>query len=257
MTALDIFTYAGQQIRTVVSDGEPWFLVSDVCDYFGVTNRNRAMQEIDPSDKGGTQIDTPGGRQTVATVNEPGLFDLLFALQPQKARGIDQSVIDNRITQLRAFKRWVTHEVLPSIRKTGQFGSALPTNFAEALELAAVKVREIEALEAKAAEDAPKLEAYGRLMDSDGHYSFEAVGKMIGVGRNTLFRRLREAGIIQTGSRLPYQRYAHHFDVVATTWRDAEGTEHPTFTTKILPSGLPFILKKIGTKALMPAATTG
>jgi anti-repressor protein len=250
MTALDIFTYAGQQIRTVIIDAEPWFVVSDVCDYFHVSNRNRATQDIDPADKGGTQIDTPGGRQTVTTVNEPGLYDLLFALQPQKARGVDQAVIDDRIAQLKAFKRWVTHEVLPSIRNTGRFGSAIPTNLAEALELAAAEIRKTEALEAQAAIDAPKLEAFDRLMDSDGHYSFEAVGKMIGVGRNTLFRRLREAGIIQTGSRLPYQRYAHHFDVVAHTWRDAEGTEHPTFTTKILPSGLPFILTKIGAKSL-------
>jgi anti-repressor protein len=243
MTALDIFTYAGQQVRTVIVDGEAWFVARDVTAALGLSNGRDAISRLDSDGVGNADIiDSMGRTQTAATVNESGLYELIF-----------QSRVAGAVT----FKRWVTHEVLPSIRKTGQFGSALPTNFAEALELAALKVREIEALEAKAAEDAPKLEAYGRLMDSDGHYSFEAVGKMIGVGRNTLFRRLREAGIIQTGSRLPYQRYAHHFDVVATTWRDAEGTEHPTFTTKILPSGLPFILKKIGAKALMPAATTG
>lgn len=250
MTALDVFTYAGREIRTVIVDGEPWFVASDVCDYFGVTNRNRVMQEIDPADKGGTQIDTPGGRQTVATINEPGLFGLLFALQPQKARGVDSAQIEQRISQVRAFKRWVTHEVLPSINRTGQFGSALPTDFAEALELAAAEVRQRVALEAQIAIDAPKVEAYEALMDADGAYSMDAAAKILGIGRTTLFTRLRAEGIIQAGQRTPYQRYAHHFNVTASTYTDSEDVAHTTFTSKVRPSGLDFIAKKLGLVAV-------
>ena len=80
------FTYQDSPVRTVLVDGEPWFVAKDVCDHFGVTNRNRVMQYVDDEDKGGTQIDTPGGRQNITTVNESGLYTLLFHLQPSKAR---------------------------------------------------------------------------------------------------------------------------------------------------------------------------
>lgn len=60
MNTLDLFRYHDAEIRVVLVDGEPWFVAADVCDYFGVGNRNRVMQGVDPDDKGGTQIDTPG-----------------------------------------------------------------------------------------------------------------------------------------------------------------------------------------------------
>lgn len=53
------------RIRTVVRDGEPWFVAADVCEWFGVTNRNRVMQQLDADEKGGTQMETPGGMQKV------------------------------------------------------------------------------------------------------------------------------------------------------------------------------------------------
>lgn len=230
MTALDIFTYGGQQVRTIHIDGEPWFVAADVCAVLGIANSRDALARLDADEKGVGITDTLGGAQQVAVVNESGLYALTWTSRKEAAA---------------TFRRWVKRDVLPSIRKTGQFGSALPTNFAEALELAAVKVREIESLEAKAAADAPKVDAFDRLMDADGHYPMDAVAKMIGIGRNTLFRRLREAGILQAGSRLPYQRYAHHFVVIAQTWEDSEGGVHPTTTTKVRPSGLSFILQKL------------
>ena len=63
------------EVRTILIGGEPWFVVADVCAYFGVANRNRIMQNVDAEDKGGTQMDTPGGVQTVAIVNESGLYN--------------------------------------------------------------------------------------------------------------------------------------------------------------------------------------
>ncbi len=109
------------KIRTTMMDGEPWFVVADVCAYFGVTNRNRIMQNVDTEDKGGTQMDTPGGMQTVTIVNESGLYSVLFALQPTKARGVSQERIEERQKKLRDFKRWITHDVIPTIRKTGGY----------------------------------------------------------------------------------------------------------------------------------------
>ena len=109
------------EIRTTQIDGEPWFVVADVCAYFGVANRNRIMQTVDAEDKGGTQMDTPGGVQTVAIVNESGLYSVLFALQPAKARGVPENYIEERQKKLHDFKRWITHEVIPAIRKHGAY----------------------------------------------------------------------------------------------------------------------------------------
>lgn len=243
MTALDVFTYADQQVRTVIVDGEGWFVAVDVARILGYRMASDMTRRLDPDEKGTHSVRTHGGTQDVTIINEPGLYAAIFGSQLSEARD---------------FKRWVNHDVLPQIHRTGKYAGVeqiefqIPQTYAAALELAALQAKEIESKDAEIAAAAPKLEAFDRLMDSDGNYTFEAVAKMIGMGRNTLFRQLREAGILQSGSRLPYQRYAHHFDVVATTWRDREGNEHPSFTTKILPSGLPFILKKIG--ATLPAS---
>lgn len=115
------FIYEGSQVRTITIEGEPWFVAKDVCDIFGETNRNRAMQALDEDEKGYTQMTTPGGTQQLAVVNEAGLYAMLFAMQPGKARGVSEEYIADREQKLRSFKRWVTHEVLPQIRKTGSY----------------------------------------------------------------------------------------------------------------------------------------
>lgn len=231
MTALDVFTYSGQDVRTVIVDGEPWFVTTDVAAILGYRDAFNLTRRLDDDDKGTHLVSTPGGMQLVGIINEPGLY---------------AAVLGSQVESARAFKRWVTHEVLPSIRRTGQYGSQLPASFAEALELAAAEARRVEALEAQAAVDAPKVAAYDALMDADGYYSMEAAAKMCGLGRTTFYRRLREAGIIQNGSTLPYQRHMHHFVLTASSWTDAEGNVHPSQTTRVRPSGLPFLASKIG-----------
>ena len=108
-------------VRVIERNGEPWFVAKDVCDVFGETNRNRAMQSLDNDEKGYTQIVTSGGKQQTAIVNEAGLYSMLFAMQPSKARGVDNIYISEREQKLKQFKHWVTHEVLPSIRKHGAY----------------------------------------------------------------------------------------------------------------------------------------
>jgi prophage antirepressor-like protein len=227
MSTLDIFRYEGQQVRTVIIDGEPWFIASDVARVLDLGNVRSSLALLDDDEKGVHSVDTLGGIQSVTTINEPGLYSL---------------ILRSRKPEAKAFKRWVTHEVLPTIRRTGQFGSQLPGTFAEALELAATKVRALEAAEAKIALDAPKVEAFDRWMDSDGYYPMDAVAKILQTGRNTLYVMLREAGVIMAGSTRPYQRYAHHFAIIAGTTFDG----HAYQTTKVRPTGVPFIAKKLG-----------
>jgi len=240
MSAVDIFQYSGQQVRTVMVDGEPWFVAADVARILELGNPRTSMALLDADEKGVHTVDTLGGPQTVATINEPGLYSF---------------IIRSRKPEAKAFKRWVTHEVLPQIRRTGEFRQtevehALPTTYADALRELAAQVEAREALEAKAVADAPKVEAFDRWMDSDGYYPMDAVAKILGVGRNTLYARLRVAGVIMAGSTRPYQRYAHHFVIVAGTTFQG----HAYQTTKVRPSGVPFIARKLGIVLAAPAA---
>lgn len=231
MSAIDIFQYAGQQVRTVIVDGEPWFVASDVARVLGYSATEAMTRSMDADEKGMQNLHTLGGAQSVIVISEPGLYEAIFR---------------SRVPAAHDFKRWVKHEVLPSIRSTGQFGSQLPASFAEALELAASKVREIEALEAKAIEDAPKVAAYDQLMDSEGFYSMDAVAKLGRIGRTTLFRNLRDAGVIEKFGRLPMQRYAHWFKVTTRPWEDREGITHLSQTSRVRPESLTKVLAKAG-----------
>lgn len=117
-------------VRAVVVNDLPWFVGKDVCEAFGDTNYRRSLSNIDESDKGVSQIDTPGGKQNMVVINESGLYSLLFQMQPQKAKGVSQNdaLINERIEKLHRFKHWVTSEVLPSIRKTGSYSKPLTTS---------------------------------------------------------------------------------------------------------------------------------
>lgn len=232
MSAMDIFRYAGQQVRTVIVDGEPWFVASDVARILDLSNSRMAVARLDEDGVSSADvIDSMGRTQTASIVSESGLYELIFQSRKPEAKD---------------FKRWVTREVLPSIRRTGQFGSQVPSSLAEALELAAFEARKIEALEAKAAADAPKVAAYDQLMDADGFYTMEAVAKLGRIGRTTLFNRLRDAGVIQSGSRMPYQRFMHWFKITTSTWTDSDGIVHPTNTPRVLPEALTKVLAKAG-----------
>lgn len=116
-------------IRAVIINDLPWFVGKDVCESFGDTNYRRSLSNVDDVDKSIALIETPGGKQNMTIINESGLYSLLFQMQPQKARGVSQndSLINERVEKLHRFKRWVTGEVLPSIRRTGSYNKPLTT----------------------------------------------------------------------------------------------------------------------------------
>lgn len=102
----NVFSYSGQQVRTVVINDEPWFVAKDVCDILELTNVTRGIERLDDDEKGLTTIQTLGGFQELNVVNEAGLYNLIFTSRKDEAK---------------QFKKWVTHEVLPQIRKTGSY----------------------------------------------------------------------------------------------------------------------------------------
>lgn len=105
------FTFNESQVRTL-SDGEiVWFVAKDIATILGHANPERAIRKyVDEEDKGVTELVTPGGTQSVTIITEYGVYSLILASHTEEAK---------------QFKHWVTHEVLPSIRKQG-FYSVLP-----------------------------------------------------------------------------------------------------------------------------------
>ena len=94
------------KIRTLTIDDEPWFVAADVCKALELGNPSMTVERLDADEKGISSIDTLGGKQRMAIINEPGLYSV---------------ILRSRKPEAKAFKRWITHEVIPAIRKHGGY----------------------------------------------------------------------------------------------------------------------------------------
>jgi hypothetical protein len=111
------------------------------------------------------------------------------------------------------------------------------------------------ALEAANKQLRPKADAYDCFIDSTGSYSMGTVAKMLGIGQNTLFRELRNRGILITKGDMrntPYQRYATYFEVKAGDYTRSNGTQVVTHTTRVRPRGIDFIRRTLGLHGAHP-----
>lgn len=238
MSALDVFQYAGHEVRTVTIDGEPWFVLADLCRVLELTNPSRVAERVNPDALTTSEvIDSMGRTQNASIVSEPGMYQVIFLSRKDEAR---------------QFQWWITHDVLPTIRKTGRYGSdvdmlaALPSS--KLLALAAEAAKRAEQAEHELEEARPKVEAYDAFIDADGTYAVGAVAKMLGLSQNKLFDRLRNAGVlIAKGSmrNTPYQQYMHHFTVKATDFERSNGDRGTSYTTRVQPSGVDFVRRKL------------
>jgi prophage antirepressor-like protein len=120
------FDFQGAEIRTVLVDGEPWWVAADICSVLELAQAASSLRLLDPDEKGMHSMHTPGGEQLVTTINEPGLYSL---------------ILRSRKPQAKAFKRWITHEVIPAIRQTGSY-TAKPMDELELAERQVVLIRE-------------------------------------------------------------------------------------------------------------------
>lgn len=93
-------------VRSFMKDGQPWFVAADVCKALEIGNSRQAVFRLEADEKGVISTDTPGGAQTMTIVSEPGLYAL---------------VLGSRKPEAKAFRRWITHDVIPAIRKTGGY----------------------------------------------------------------------------------------------------------------------------------------
>lgn len=114
---IQAFGFKDSLVRTVAVNGETWFVAKDVCACLDLGNVSMAADRLADDEKGVTTVDTLGGRQEVTIISEAGLYRLIFT---------------SRKAEAETFRRWVTHEVLPTIRKTGGYGVAQPAALTEA-----------------------------------------------------------------------------------------------------------------------------
>lgn len=106
MTQALVYAFQGHEVRTVLIDDEPWFVLNDVCGVLGIANARDTAGRLDDDEKGVGQIYTPGGTQQMTVINESGLYAVIVRSDKPQAK---------------PFRKWVTSEVLPSIRRTGGY----------------------------------------------------------------------------------------------------------------------------------------
>lgn len=99
-----VFYYNDHSVRIVEKDGEPWWVAKDVCEILEISNLSTSTALLDDDERGLHSVETPSGIQSMTVISEAGLYSLIMR---------------SRKPQAKAFQRWVTHDVLPTIRKTG------------------------------------------------------------------------------------------------------------------------------------------
>ncbi|MDU5415554.1 MAG: phage antirepressor KilAC domain-containing protein [Cutibacterium avidum] len=240
MTDIQPFTHEQfGTIRTITdASGEAWFVATDICAALDLSNTTVALQRLDADERSKFNL----GRQGDAwCVNEAGFYSLVLASRKPEAK---------------SFKRWVTHEVLPSIRKHGGYltpekAEEIISNPDVIIELAQAVKREKAArlaMESLVHELEPKADMYDRFLGADGTYSIGNVAKMVGLSQNKLFDRLRNSGVLIAKGAMrntPYQRYMHHFSVHPYDFERSDGTRGTSYTTRVQPSGIQFICRKL------------
>jgi anti-repressor protein len=241
MTSTSIQQFQHEQfgtIRTTTIDGEPWFVAKDVCDALEIGNSRQALSYLDEDEKGVTTNDTLGGAQKMNIISEAGLYSL---------------VLRSRKPEAKAFKRWVTHEVLPSIRRHGVY--ATESAIDEMLSNPETMIRTLQALKAEREKAArleadkaalmddnaamlPKSVAYDSFIEGDGTYSITSAARFLAqmdrtINRKRLYALLRADGIICKNNRCPTKKgidrgYAKQLMAKKTNGEAAEPYAHLT-----------------------------
>lgn len=207
------------KVRSVIVDNDPWFVGKDVALALGYSNTKDAIgRHVDGEDKRGSRIPTPFGKQTMTIINESGVYALIFGSQLEKAK---------------EFKRWVTHEVLPSIRKYGGYidgqeqmsdEELLASAFLVSQRIAEERAMRIEELEAETQAQAeqlaitePKAEYYDAFVHTKTSSNFRTTAKEIGVGERKLINMLIEKQFLfrdKQGELLPYAEKNRDYFIV-------------------------------------------
>lgn len=243
------------EIRTLADEAnEPLFCAADVCKALRYTNPRKAVADhVDEGDVTKRNTPTTSGVQIMTFINESGLYSLIFG---------------SKIDRAKAFKKWVTSEVLPAIRKTGGYIAAKADDTPEMIMARAILVAQdtikkqslrIEEQKRKIAEDAPKVLYADSTAASKTSCLVGEMAKILTqngyeVGQNRLFKKLREEGYLGTKGEyynVPNQRYQEMglFEVKKSIINNPDGSTFQKSTTKITGKGqIYFVNKFLGPK---------
>lgn len=230
------------KIRAVKQNDEPWFVGRDVATALGYSNpRDALSKHVDPEDKGVTKCDTLGGAQALTIINESGLYSL---------------ILSSKLPSARKFKRWITKDVIPTIRKTGGY-TLVPKTFAEALRLAATQQEQIEQQQKQLEADKPKVAFADAITSSSTsclvgelakliRQAVERTGCKIAIGQNRFFQWLRENGFLGKSANfynIANQEYIEQglFELKKTV-RDENGVLVSKTTTKVTGKGQQYFI---------------
>lgn len=249
MDQLQVFDFNGHSVRVVPGDdGEPRWVASDVAKVLQYRDANNMFRGIDEEDRGYSKVSTPGGRQRMTVVNESGLYTAIVRANTDRAR---------------AFRRWVTSEVLPSIRKRG--GYLTPEATQQALQdpdfiiqLATSLKQErarVAALEASREADRPKVVFADAVSASDSEILVGELAKIlrgngINIGANRLFEWLRTNGFLiarnSSDRNMPTQKSMELglFRIKETAITHADGHVSISKTPKVTGKGQQYFVQR-------------
>ena len=258
MTDLQIFNSPEfGEIRIIEKNGEPWFVGKDVAESLGHENPARAIRKfVDDDDKGETELVTPGGRQNAIIINESGLYSL---------------VLSSKLPTAKKFKRWVTNEVIPSIRKHGAYMTpetleAAILNPDTMIKLCTALKDEQEkrkALEAQIESQKPAVLFTGAVETSKTSILIGELAKMlkqngINIGQNRLFEWMRRNGYLikrkGTDYNMPTQRSMEMglFEIKETAINNPDGSIRISKTPKVTGNGQVYFINLFLSKEEKP-----
>lgn len=228
------------RIRTVSDEkGEPWFIGKDVATVLGYSNvRDALCKHVDKEDKGVANCDSLGGRQKTTIINESGLYSL---------------ILQSKLPRAREFKRWVTSEVLPQIRRTGGYIPLAAEDDEKTILAKAVRIlnRTLEQKDELLEAQRPKVDFANAVTTGDGCILMSELAKLLTrngypTGRTRLFRWMRENGYIFKRSTEPIQKWVEQglFATSVTVIKTHHGTEERV-TTKVTGKGQEYFLSKL------------
>lgn len=235
-----LFVFNGSNVRIVERDGEPWFVLKDVCEILEIGNPSDVKSRLTDGVVSIEGIpDSLGRTQQATVINEDGLYDV---------------ILDSRKPEAKAFRKWITSEVIPSIRRKGMYVIQDSYAIEDPVERASRWIEEKKALlQAQALleatveivnQQAPKVAFFDLAMTADNSQPVGTVAKALGMGRNTMFKFLRERKVLMPNSTLPYQRYidSGYFVVREHPQRMGDRVENVSLT-RITAKGMEYIAK--------------
>lgn len=252
MEALQVFkNNQFGQVRVIERNGEPWFVAKDIADILEFSDTSAMTRTLEEDEKGMHNIQTLGGNQEMIVINEPGLYS---------------SILRSRKPEAKQFKRWITHEVIPSIRKHGAYMTADSIQRAltepDFLIQLATRLKEEQEARAQLAatleEQKPKVLFAEAVEVSKSSILIGELAKIlkqngIDIGQNRLFTWLRKEGYLcRSGENynLPtqYSMDLGLFEIKKTTINNPDGSVRVTRTTKVTGKGQIYFINKFKQK---------